>query len=163
MSDRSTYDDSEIEIGIVGLGTHGANHAEILADLGHEVVGVDADPQTRREFQGRYDATTYESLPDLFGTDIGAVVMTTPIKFHEPTAMEAFDADIDVFVEKPLAHSLESAERIAAMACDNFREILFAIHTSRYDTRSATSLGSSRSTRPPPSGPASPTIARRLQ
>lgn len=40
-------DDAQLKIGIVGLGTHGTNHAEILAGLGHEVVGVDADPQTR--------------------------------------------------------------------------------------------------------------------
>lgn len=60
--------------------------------MGHEVVGVDADPQTRREFQRQYDATTFESLDDLFETEIGAVVITTPNKFHEPTALKAFDA-----------------------------------------------------------------------
>lgn len=109
-------DDAQLKIGIVGLGTHGANHAEILASLGHEVVGVDADPQTRREFQRQYEATTFESLDDLFETEIEAVAITTPNKFHEPTALKAFDAGLDVFMEKPLAHTLESAERIAEAA-----------------------------------------------
>lgn len=121
-------DDAQLKIGIVGLGTHGTNHAEILAGLGHEVVGVDADPQTRREFQRQYDATTYESLDDLFETEIGAVAITTPNKFHEPTALKAFDAGLDVFMEKPLAHTLESAERIAAAAEESGRICMVGFH-----------------------------------
>ena len=109
-------DDAQLKIGIVGLGTHGTTHAQELVGMGHEVVGVDADPQTRREFQRQYDATTFESLDDLFETELAAAVITTPNKFHEPTALKAFDAGLDVFLEKPLAHTLESAERIVDAA-----------------------------------------------
>ncbi|RDI70187.1 Gfo/Idh/MocA family protein [Halopelagius longus] len=109
-------DNTELRIGIVGLGPHGTNHVEILTDMGHEVFGVDADPKARREFQRQFDTTTFESPADLFAQDIDAAVISTPNKFHEAAAVKALETGLDVLLEKPLAHTLESAERIAEAA-----------------------------------------------
>lgn len=62
-------DDTQLTLGIVGLGTHGTAYADIATDLGHGVSGVDADPRTRREFQKQFETTTFESLDNLFETD----------------------------------------------------------------------------------------------
>ncbi|WP_459191731.1 Gfo/Idh/MocA family protein [Halosimplex sp. J119] len=108
--------DETVTVGVVGLGTHGANHARLLREMGHEVFGVDADPTARTEFEERFDRPAYESPTDLFDRAVDAVVITTPNKFHEPSAVGALEAGLDVLLEKPLAHDLESAERIAATA-----------------------------------------------
>ncbi len=105
-----------VTVGIVGLGTHGANHARLLREMGHEVFGVDADPTARREFEEAFDRPAYESPNDLFDREVDAVVVSTPNKFHQPTAVGALEAGLDVLLEKPLAHDLESAERIAETA-----------------------------------------------
>ncbi|RQG91429.1 gfo/Idh/MocA family oxidoreductase [Natrarchaeobius halalkaliphilus] len=107
-----------IGIGIVGLGGMGTLHARSLSDLGAEIVaGADLVESKREQFETEFDATTYETHEGLVvDGDVDAVVVTTPNRFHEPITVDALEAGCDVLVEKPLAHTLESAERIVATA-----------------------------------------------
>ncbi|WP_226483325.1 Gfo/Idh/MocA family protein [Natrinema amylolyticum] len=105
-----------LTVGLVGLGTHGTNHVKILDELGHDVLGVDADTAAREAFQERRGATTFESLEELYERDPDAIIISAPNKFHETTAIDALEAGHDVLLEKPLAHDLESAECIADVA-----------------------------------------------
>jgi predicted dehydrogenase len=120
--------ETEVEVGIVGLGTHGTNHADILTQMGHEVFGADTDPESRQEFQSRFDTATYDSPSALFQSGIDAVVISTPNKFHEPAATEAMNAGLDVLLEKPLAHTLESAERIHDVAVETGSICMVGFH-----------------------------------
>jgi predicted dehydrogenase len=119
---------TEIDVGVVGLGTHGTNHAEILSQMGHEVLGADTDPKLRRQFQKQFGATTFDNPSDLFQSGIDAVVIATPNKFHEPAAKEAMNAGLDVLVEKPLAHALDSAERIHQVAVETEKICMVGFH-----------------------------------
>ncbi|WP_137290022.1 Gfo/Idh/MocA family protein [Natronorubrum halophilum] len=107
-----------IGVGIVGLGGMGNLHARSVSELGAEVVaGADLVEQQRRRFATEYGATTYETHEGLVVDDaVDAVIVTTPNRFHEPIAVDALEAGCHVLVEKPLAHTLESAERIARTA-----------------------------------------------
>ncbi|MFB6139103.1 MAG: Gfo/Idh/MocA family protein [Halosimplex sp.] len=109
-------DAPRMDIGLVGLGKHGETHAEFLEELGHTVHAVDLDPRAKRRFVERFDARMYEGLPELFSAGLDAAIISTPNKFHETAAIEAFEEGLDVLVEKPLAHTLESAERIVEAA-----------------------------------------------
>ncbi|WP_225336040.1 Gfo/Idh/MocA family protein [Halomicrobium urmianum] len=102
-------------IGIIGLGLMGTRHAANLSDLDADIVaGTDVDPDARRAFENKFQATTYADHERMFeSTDLDGVVITTPNKFHEPAATVALDDSVAVLCEKPLAHSLDSAERIA--------------------------------------------------
>jgi predicted dehydrogenase len=124
----ANMDTPELKIGIVGLGTHGTNHAKILTDLGHQVLGVDTDRNVRRESQQRFDIDTYEHPSDLFAADIDATIISTPNKFHKAVALEAFDAGLDVLLEKPLAHTRTSAERIAEAAVESDSVCMTGFH-----------------------------------
>lgn len=44
------------------------------------------------------------------------MLATTPNRFHEEYTVSALSAGLDVLLEKPLAYTLESAERIADAA-----------------------------------------------
>jgi len=112
-------DSPQMDIGLVGLGKHGETHAEFLEELGHTVHAVDLDPRVKERFVERFDARMYEGLPELYSAGLDAAIISTPNKFHETAAMKAFEADLDVLIEKPLAHDLESAERIAEGADDS--------------------------------------------
>lgn len=107
-----------IGIGIVGLGGMGTLHAQSVRDLGADVVaGADLVPEQRRRFTDEFGAATYETHEELVVDDaVDAVIVTTPNRFHEPIAVAALEAGHHVLVEKPLAHTLESAERIADAA-----------------------------------------------
>lgn len=106
-------------IGIVGLGSWGSFHANRMEEVDAELVGgVDIDAAARGRFETNFDCPTYERLDELIEAGVDGVIITTPNRYHEKYATTAFDAGLCVLVEKPLAHTLESAERIAAAADD---------------------------------------------
>ena len=109
---------SDVRLAVVGLGLMGRVHARNAMELGARIVGgADVAAGSREEFQGEFGVPTYESSEALLkAEEVDAVVVTTPNRFHEPSVVEALEAGCDVLVEKPLAHTLESAERIADAA-----------------------------------------------
>ncbi|NGM69666.1 Gfo/Idh/MocA family oxidoreductase [Natronolimnobius sp. AArcel1] len=112
-------DITSVRTGLVGLGNIGHHHADRLADLGVPVVGgMDVASDAREEFANRYDTAVYDDHRDLYDA-VDAVIITTPNKFHEQYAVDAFERDLHVLLEKPIAHSLESAKRVAAAAADS--------------------------------------------
>ncbi|AXR78071.1 Gfo/Idh/MocA family protein [Natrarchaeobaculum sulfurireducens] len=113
-----TIDRRGIRTGIVGLGNIGQYHAERLVDRNVTLVGgMDVVDEARRRFARRYDVDVFEDHQQLYDT-VDAVIITTPNKYHEQYAIDAFERDLHVLLEKPLAHSLESATRIADAAAD---------------------------------------------
>ena len=104
-----------IGVGIVGLGGMGHLHARSMVELGADVVaGADLVEGQRTRFADEFGARTYETHEGLLEDDaVDAVVVTTPNRFHEPITIDALEAGRHVLVEKPLAHTVESAERIA--------------------------------------------------
>lgn len=109
-------DISSLRIGVVGLGTIGRIHAERMADLGADLAGADLDVDARQSFEETFDAATYEDHNALLESGVDAVVVGVPNRFHEEVAVDALEVGVDVLLEKPIAHDLESAERIAAAA-----------------------------------------------
>ncbi|MFC4437371.1 MULTISPECIES: Gfo/Idh/MocA family protein [Natrialbaceae] len=109
-----------IDVGIVGLGGMGHLHARSVEQFGADVVaGADLVEKQRQQFATEFGARTYETHEGLVvDDDVDAVIVTTPNRFHEPITVDALEAGCHVLVEKPLAHTLESAERIADAAAD---------------------------------------------
>ncbi|TYL40731.1 gfo/Idh/MocA family oxidoreductase [Natronococcus pandeyae] len=107
-----------IGVGIVGLGGMGHLHAKNVEQFGADVVaGADLVEKQRQQFATEFGAKTYETHEGLVvDDDVDAVIVTTPNRFHEPITVDALEAGCHVLVEKPLAHTLESAERIADAA-----------------------------------------------
>ena len=108
--------DTNPQIGIIGLGGIGHHHAERLDDTQADLAGgLDISGSAREAFGEAFGVPTYEESENLLSA-VDAVLITTPNRFHEQYAVEALDAGCDVLLEKPLAHTLESATRIAEAA-----------------------------------------------
>jgi predicted dehydrogenase len=108
--------DQSTRIGVIGLGNIGYDHANRLRDSTATLGGgMDTDPEARTEFANTFNTSVYETADALFN-DVDAVIVATPNRYHEQYAVAALEAGIDVLLEKPLAHCLTSAERIAATA-----------------------------------------------
>jgi predicted dehydrogenase len=106
-----------VRAGFIGGGTIATWHADRLTDLGHEVEAVaEIDSETKREFAATYDASlTFEEYEMMIEeADLDVVVVAVPNALHPDCAIAALEADVDVFVEKPLAATLDGAQRIAA-------------------------------------------------
>ena len=113
---------NDVAVGIVGLGGIGHHHATKLTERGANLVGgMDIDADARRRFHETFDVHAYEDESALYDA-CDAVFITTPNRFHEEYATSALASGLDVLLEKPLAHTLESAERIAdaARSADGF-------------------------------------------
>jgi len=109
-------DQSEVRVGIVGCGNIGRFHGERLRGTRARVVGgMDVNPAAREEFAREFDADAYDEAAALYD-EVDAVIVATPNRFHAEYTVAALEAGFDVFVEKPLAHTLEDAERIATAA-----------------------------------------------
>ena len=124
-------DPRDVSVGIIGLGNIGRYHADRLRNHGAEIVGgMDVLPEARERFGRDYGVATYDDHIDLFEV-ADAVIITTPNKFHEEYAVAALEADLNVLLEKPLAHNVESAERIVAAANASSGFCMIGFH-SRY-------------------------------
>jgi predicted dehydrogenase len=110
-----------VGIGIVGAGRIFGQHAIACNSLAGraQVLGlVDIDEvqlqKAARQYAIPFTATDYRSL--LARSDIDVISVCTPPVLHESVVVDALEADKFVICEKPLAHTLESADRIIAVA-----------------------------------------------
>lgn len=114
MNERNGADG--FRVGVIGLGKAGRECTKVLLDMGCTVSGTDANETLRARFGREFDVESYAKPAELYASDLDAVIVTTPPKFHEKIICDALDRGLDVFIENPLADSVESAERIAETA-----------------------------------------------
>lgn len=113
----------ELLIGVIGVGGRGA-----LADQAHKPAegvriagGADVDPKALRQFQQKYGPgvfTTDDYRKLLARSEIGAVFVTSPDFLHEEHAMAALEAGKCVYLEKPMAITIQGCDRILRAACE---------------------------------------------
>ena len=105
-----------MKVAVVGAGTMGALHAQLLAETEdvETVLVVDVDQGRASEEAARIGgrAASFEEAL----TEADAVVISTPPQFHEQQVTAAIEAGLHVMCEKPLTDRLDStlalAERI---------------------------------------------------
>lgn len=113
----------DLRIGVIGSGGRGrlARHAH-LPDGGSRVVAccsvVEAQLDENRETYGR-DIFTTTDYRELLSQDLDAVFVTSPDFLHEEHALAALDAGFAVYLEKPMAITIEGCDRILEAACRN--------------------------------------------
>ncbi|WP_104526292.1 Gfo/Idh/MocA family protein [Blastococcus atacamensis] len=107
-----------VRLAVAGVGLIGARHVErIAAGSDTRLAGiVDPVPAAQR-VADRYGVPRYETLAELFdrGRPDG-VVLATPNQAHVVGGLECLAAGVPVLVEKPLADTVEGAERLVAAA-----------------------------------------------
>jgi predicted dehydrogenase len=125
--------ESTSRVAVVGLGQVGRHYADIVRDLGFDIVGVDADATARDEFARQYDVETYADLESTYEMGLDAVVVSTPNSFHELAAVPALEAGLDTFIEKPIAHNYESAKRIVDAAEESSATCMVGYYLSYFE------------------------------
>jgi UDP-N-acetyl-2-amino-2-deoxyglucuronate dehydrogenase len=106
-----------IRAAVVGCGDISAVHLAALHDLPDvELVGVcDVDPARAAEAASSWAVPSYTDHGSLFDAQRPDVVhVCTPHDQHAAVAIEAIERGIHVVLEKPVAHTLAEAEKIAA-------------------------------------------------
>ncbi|MDZ7779737.1 MAG: Gfo/Idh/MocA family oxidoreductase [Gemmatimonadota bacterium] len=104
-------------IGVAGVGSLGYHHARIISSLeGVNAAGVfDVRMDRGEEVAEAFGIPCFPSLEALLDVSDGLVV-AVPTSEHEAVARAGLERGVHVLVEKPLAGTLESADRILAAA-----------------------------------------------
>jgi UDP-N-acetylglucosamine 3-dehydrogenase len=121
----------KLRVGLIGLGSMGANHARVLAKLnGVELVAIaDSANYTKNEVPNRLILTSVE---DVIAKGVDYCVVAIPTAFHEEVSVKLIEAGIHVLIEKPLAHNMDSALRIA-LAASKADVVAGVGHIERYN------------------------------
>ena len=102
---------SNLRAGVVGLGVMGANHVRVLSNLkGVELIGVADSVDTSRPVP--HNVKVVSNVNELIKLGIDYCVIAAPTASHEELALTLIEHGIHILVEKPLAHTYESAIRI---------------------------------------------------
>jgi predicted dehydrogenase len=106
-----------LRIGVVGVGSLGFHHARILSTMpGILMRGVhDANGARRTEVAGQLGVVAFDSREALLD-DVDAIVIAVPTNAHEEVALAAIERGVHILVEKPIAPTLEAADRIVSAA-----------------------------------------------
>jgi predicted dehydrogenase len=105
-----------VRVAIVGAGAIARTHLDHLGSLGHEVVAV-CDPVTERAraLAAPIGAEAHADWrPMLAAVAMDALFVCSPPATHAPPACAALGRGIPVYLEKPLARSLDDGREIVA-------------------------------------------------
>ena len=122
--------------GIIGCGMVSHIHAKAIQSLDRgELRGIaDYLPEKAEAFAEEYNVKAYpDSNALLQDPDIDIVCICTPSGFHADQAMAALHCGKHVVLEKPMALTTESAEKIVE-ACDRQNCFLTVISQNRFSS-----------------------------
>lgn len=127
----------EIRVTVIGAGIIGSLFSALMEELPDVrlVAIVDTDKKKLDEAARRFSIASYKSTPEaLDSTPTDAVVICTPEDAHLAPVREATLRGIPVFLEKPIASTLDDAVQIARIA-RNADVPLMVGHCLRFDPR----------------------------
>ena len=119
---------NNLRVLVVGCGNMGASHATAYHELdGFEIVGLVSTGESKvklnEKLGGKYALYT-DYREALTQTQPDAVCISTYPDTHEQFAIMAMQQGCHVFIEKPLADSLDGARRVADAAVKYNRKLL---------------------------------------
>ncbi len=114
-----TKDYTDLKLLIVGCGSIGKRHTQVLLELGMKnVTACDPSEKQREEMKALFPTVSvisdYESGLQNGGFD--AVFIFTPTAMHIDMATKALEAGCHVFIEKPIANTQKGVAELKALA-----------------------------------------------
>jgi len=106
---------------VVGCGSIGQRHIRNLAEVGvDEIIGVDHDEQMLNEAKKSGADLTYSDLaPAIQQNNIDAGFVCVPNHLHIQIASQLADKGIDLFIEKPLSHTMDGVTDLISKTKEN--------------------------------------------
>lgn len=124
-----------IKIAVIGVGSMGAHHARVYAELKDAklVAVVDTDKTTAESVGKKYSCNHYTDYKEMLKKEsIDAVSVVVPTKFHWAIASEVLKQKKHVLVEKPIASTIEEANTLLTLAKKNSVHLMVG-HIERFN------------------------------
>ncbi|MDQ4045697.1 MAG: Gfo/Idh/MocA family oxidoreductase, partial [Chloroflexota bacterium] len=108
-------------VGVIGVGAIGMTHAKAWqANRATPVAIAELNDALREKVAGEIGAIGYRSAETMLAAaELDIVSICTPPFTHAELVERAVDAKLAIICEKPLAHTLEDAERIGRLVSES--------------------------------------------
>jgi len=122
-----------IRVAVIGVGAFGKNHARVVSQNPRAKLEyvVDSDAARARAVAQEFGARAASDYREVIG-HVDAAIVAVPTKAHAEVGCALLDAGIDVLVEKPIAPTVEEADRLIA-AAESKTRILQVGHLERFN------------------------------
>ena len=122
-----------LPVGVIGVGSLGYHHARLLRGIqGVRLVGVhDLRPERCDAVAAEFGVRSFASADELLQT-VEAVVVAVPTSAHAEVAIPALERGVHALIEKPIAPTLQEADRILAAAARSGALVAIG-HVERYN------------------------------
>jgi predicted dehydrogenase len=106
-----------LRVGVIGAGHFGKYHIQALKNIKEiELKGFfDINPMVQKTVSSDFNVRSYNSLEEILN-DIDVVDIVAPTVNHYECAVEALKMQKHVFIEKPVTHTIETAEHLIKLA-----------------------------------------------
>ncbi|MEM7584633.1 MAG: Gfo/Idh/MocA family oxidoreductase [Acidobacteriota bacterium] len=106
-----------LRVGVIGTGAMGRHHVRILAGLPEaDLIGIyDQRPELAAQLAQEHQTKSFQSLEELT-QQVDAAVLAVPTYAHAQIGCELLAAGVHLLIEKPIAGTLEEADRLLAAA-----------------------------------------------
>lgn len=106
-----------LNVGVIGIGLMGQNHARVYSEIANLIGITDPDDEILGEVSKRFNVEGYNHFKDLLALkDLDAVSISSPTSTHFEVTKAAIEAGKHVLVEKPMGGELEKAKELVAKA-----------------------------------------------
>jgi len=122
-------------VALIGLGAMGRNHLRVLSDLGGaELVAVcDQDARLARSAAQKHSVGAYTSWDEMLARQkLDVAIVAVPTRFHRPAGLACLNHGLHVFIEKPIAPTLEEGRQLVELASSSHL-VLAVGHVERFN------------------------------
>ena len=115
-----------LKIGVAGAGVMGRNHARVLTDIRDVNLThvFDPDAVVAQGVAEAYGASPVTSAEAFAEAGLDAAVIATPNRTHADLGVALLERGVHVLVEKPIAATVEDAQRLIDAAKANDRVLM---------------------------------------
>lgn len=123
----------KVRIAVIGVGHLGQHHARVFSEMADvDLVGVvDTNAGRAREIAARVGTKAYSNYEQLLGK-VNAFSLAVPTEMHGTMGARILESGHHVFIEKPIALTLEEADELIRLA-DRAQRTLQVGHIERFN------------------------------
>ncbi len=139
VGERRTQQGKTLNVAVVGAGAFGKNHLRVYSEMAASqgvalCAVVDRDLAIRTAAATQYGIPAFATVAEcLVGVEkLDAASVCVPTVHHAAVAEELLTAGVDLLIEKPIAATLEEADKLVAMAAELGRVVQVG-HLERFN------------------------------
>ncbi len=109
-----------IRAGVIGVGAMGQHHVRIYSEMENvELVGISDVSESRvNELAQQYKTRGFTDYNELLEQNLDAISLVVPTTLHMLIGLDVIKSGANLLVEKPIADTLENAEKLTDAADD---------------------------------------------